>query len=115
MPVVDTDNRPPLWLSLGLASACVIALADWPYGYYQLLRLAVTGYAAWIAWQAFKGNRTTWAWIFGFLAMLYNPVIKIALDRDIWSLVNLATAAIIAAEFWVFRQLASREETDGQN
>ena len=105
MPAVDTGNRPPIWLSLGLAGACVIALADWPYGYYQLLRLAVTGYAAWIAWQAFERGRTIWAWTFGFLVILYNPIIKIALDKDTWAFVNLATAAIIAAESWRFRQL----------
>jgi hypothetical protein len=115
MPVVDTGNRPPLWLSLGLAGACVLALADWPYGYYQLLRVAVTAYATWIAWQAFEGSRTTWAWTFAFLGILYNPFIKIALDRDTWGFVNLATAAIIAAEFWGFRQLSASEKSDTQS
>ena len=112
---MDTISRPPFWLSIGLASACVLALADWPYGYYQLFRLAVTGYAAWIAWQAFEQNRTIWAWTFGFLVILYNPFIKIALDRDTWGFVNVATAAIIAAEFWGFRQLAGNERTDSQS
>lgn len=109
---MDTGNRPPPWLGLGLAGACVIALADWPYGYYQLLRLAVTGYAMWIAWQAFERNRTGWAWTFGLLAILYNPLVKIALDRDTWSVVNLATAAVIAVELGRFRQLTDRDKAD---
>lgn len=112
MPAANTGNRPPIWLSLGLAGACIIGLADWPYGYYQLLRLSVTGYAAWIAWQAFEQNRIPWAWAFGFLALLYNPFIKITLDRDTWEFVNLATAAIIPVEIWVFRKLTGSEKTD---
>lgn len=115
MLVVDTGNRPPLWLSLALAGACILALANWLYGYYQLLRLAVTGYAAWIAWQAFERNRTIWAWTFGLLVILYNPFFKITLDRDTWGFVNLATAVIIAAELWGFRWLARGEKTDSRS
>ncbi len=107
-----TGNRPPLWLSLGLAGACALALGDWSYGYYQLLRVAVTAYAVWIAWQAFDERRKTWAWTFVFIAILYNPFIKIALDRDTWVFVNLATAAIIAVELWRFRQLSASEDAE---
>jgi hypothetical protein len=115
MRVVDTGNRPPIWLGLALSGACVVAFADLPYGYYQLLRVAITGYAAWTAWQAFENNRTTWAWTFGFLAVLYNPLIKISLDREIWSVVNLVTATIIVTELCRFRPLDGRESKNRES
>lgn len=110
MPSANTDDRPPPWACLLLAVACVAAVGDLPYGYYQILRLAVTGYAVWIAIVSHGQKRTTWAWAFGLLALLYNPFVKITLDRDTWGLVNIATSGIILIEFWKFRQPKVRSE-----
>jgi len=47
------------------------------------------------------------------LALLYNPFIKITLDRDTWELVNIVTSGIILIEFWKFRKaMAQGEPTD---
>lgn len=110
MPGADTGDRPPSWVCLALAGVCVAALTDLPYGYYQILRLAVTAYAAWIAIVSHSQQRVTWAWTFGFLALLYNPFIKITLDRDTWGLVNIVTSGIILIEFWKFRDRVVRGE-----
>ena len=104
MPDADTSNRPPAWVCLLLVGGCIAALGDLSYGYYQILRLAVTGYAAWIAIVSHSQKRVTWAWVFGLLALLYNPFIKVTLDRDTWGLVNILTAVIILIEFWKFRK-----------
>lgn len=114
MPDVDTGDRPPAWFCLALAGACVAAVGELPYGYYQILRLAVTGYAAWIAIVSYGQKRTTWAWAFGFVALLYNPFIKITLDRDTWGLVNIITSVIILIEFWKFRKPKVRSEPSDQ-
>lgn len=104
MPGAYTGDRPPAWVCLTLAGACVAGVGDLPYGYYQILRLAVTGYAAWIAVVAHSRNRVTWTWAFGFLALLYNPFIKITLERDTWEIVNIITCGVILVEFWKFRK-----------
>lgn len=65
--IVPTDIRPPIWLSLSVAAGCLIALGDWPYGYYQLLRLVVTGYAVWVAFHLAAQSRPAWPWVFGLL------------------------------------------------
>ena len=103
MHAVDIGSRPPLWLSIAVAVACLLAMGDWPYGYYQLLRLFLTGYAAWLAWLTFKTDRTTWGWAFAILAVLYNPIFKFSLGRDLWELVNLVSAGVILAELWGYR------------
>lgn len=95
---MPTDIRPPVWLSLSVAAACLIALGDWPYGYYQLLRLVVTGYAVWIASHLAGKPRRVWPWVFGFIALLYNPLFKISMSRDAHAIENICTTIIIVAE-----------------
>lgn len=95
---VATDVRPPIWLSLAVAAACLVALADWPYGFYQFLRLVVTGYAVWIAFQSAAQSRPVWPWVFGVVAVLYNPLFKISMSRDAHAIENVCTAIAIVLE-----------------
>lgn len=110
--VMDTYSRPTNWLGVGLAGACLLALADMPYGYYQLLRLAVTFYAAWLAWRALELERPVWPWLFGFLAALYNPFFKVSLDKELWEVVNVCTAVLIVIEVWQSRRPVARNDND---
>jgi len=65
-----------------------------PYGYYQLLRWAcVVG----LAYLAVESRRTPgWVWVFGALAVLYNPVVPFALGRDLWEVANVPTVVVLA-------------------
>lgn len=66
---------------------------DLPYAYFMLTRLIVCGICVYSAVK-FK---LEWAkWIFGGLAVLYNPVIPIHLgERDAWIIVNILTAVFM--------------------
>jgi hypothetical protein len=80
----------------------VAALGSWPYAYYTLLRVVVFVAAGLIAWQAYDVSRevTIWVVAFGVVAMLFNPVAPIHLSREIWTVVDLAVAAIFAWHFF---------------
>lgn len=84
--------------SLWLAPAVLLAgaLLPWPYGYYDLLRLAVCAVSGWIAYEQWRHDDAVSGWVvaFGGMAMLYNPVMPIHLTREIWSVVNLASASL---------------------
>lgn len=97
-------NRPPLWLAFAVIVACIAAVADWPYGYYQLLRLAVTGYAVWVAVCSWNANRQATMWVFIFIAVLYNPVFKISMERSTHEIVNYLTVFVIAIELFKNRK-----------
>lgn len=76
------------------AAMCVLALLHLPYGYYQFLKLVVTfsaGFLAICGWQ-FRSHLMTV--VFGLVALTYNPVLPLSLGREIWSWVNVATAAV---------------------
>lgn len=72
-----------------------IGLLPMPYGYYFLSRLVVFVCAIYFAMQLNDQSDTTWVWIFGFLALLYNPFIPIHLgSKGLWVIVNIITAII---------------------
>lgn len=96
--------HPPGKLAVAIAAACVLALADWPYGYYQFLRIAATGYCVWVAWWAARSGSEAWTWIFAVLAILYNPVFKISMSRDVHGVINIVTAVLALVELRAHRR-----------
>ena len=102
----DTDIRirPATWHAAFVAGANILALADLPYGYYQFLRILVTAYAVWIAWYAATNDKKAFAYIFGAIAVSYNPIFKIHMERETHQIVNVATAILIIAEAWMARR-----------
>lgn len=86
-------NRPHLTPSI-IASAMLLgALADWPYGYYQLLRFVTCGAGVYVAYTAYKWQRVWVVWLFGFIALLFNPLIPIHLSRELWQPIDVICAS----------------------
>ena len=86
------------------------ALADNPYGYYQILRWVVCGVTVYSAYLAYENKNNTWAWIFGVVAVLFNPIATIHLDRETWSVINMIVAAIIITSIFKMKVVAKKEE-----
>lgn len=76
------------------------ALLDMPYGYYQLLRVLVFCATAYLAFESHKRGDVAWAWALGATAIVYNPFFKLALGREIWTMVNIATIVLFIAH-WI--------------
>ena len=89
------------------AAMMVLALLPMPYGYYQLLRLISCVCCGLIAYGFWQRQQQAWALAMGFVAILYNPVIKIALGREVWSVVNLISAGFMVAALWAAQRVAS--------
>lgn len=65
---------------------CLLAM---PYGYYQLVRfIALIGFGV-LAYQANQQSRQTEMIIYGALALLFQPLFKIALGRELWNIVDV--------------------------
>ena len=72
-----------------------IGLLPMPYGYYTLLRLVVCGCSLYYAYNFYENKNTQFLWIFGFIAILYNPLFPIYLyEKEIWIVLNILTAAV---------------------
>lgn len=72
----------------------------WPYGYYTLLRLVVCGTSLFIAYKAYEFNRKVWMYVMGFIALLFNPVIPVHLDKEIWVVIDVIVAIVIFVSIW---------------
>lgn len=85
----ETGARSVPLILIGVPAAMLAAaLAPWAYGYYVLLRLVVCLASIAIAWRLReRGGLLTWAFV--ALAILYNPIVRVPLGRDIWMIVNL--------------------------
>jgi hypothetical protein len=65
-----------------------------PYGYYILLRIICCTCFAYLAISAFRRKEEGFGWVLGATALVYNPILPVHLNRELWSLINIATIAI---------------------
>lgn len=95
------------WLAggrLAAAALLVLAIAELPYGYYQMLRWVICAVAALTAFVAHTFGRSGWTVVFGTVAVLFNPIAPIYLSRETWAVLDLATAALFLASFVPLRR-----------
>jgi hypothetical protein len=92
-------------IALLIAAAFLfLALFDgWPYGFFTLLRFVVFASSAYVAWMAYEAQKEKWVWIFGSLAVLFNPFIIIHLDREIWSVIDLIVAVFMIISVFILK------------
>ena len=84
-------NKAPIIASIVML---FLAILPMPYGYYMLIRFVVCGTGIYVAYNAKNLNKQGWMWTMGFIALLFNPLILIPLDRATWGLVDLAVAIL---------------------
>ena len=104
------DRRTAVFALVVISSlAAVLALAPMPWGYYALLRImlcltACVGFAA-----ARKAEETTWMWVYGVIAVVYNPLLPVALgSKPLWAALNLATLIVLWSGVQRFRGTLAR-------
>jgi len=87
------------------AGMLVLAIGRWPYGYYTLLRVVVLAGGLLLAALIYQRMKTFTIWIGLFLivAIVFNPIVPLHLTRGVWSILNLAGAALFAAHWFVMR------------
>jgi hypothetical protein len=72
-----------------LAILFFVCLADMPYGLYQFVRFAAMIGFAYLAYSANQQTNKNEVFIYIALAILFQPIFKIALGRTIWNIVDL--------------------------
>ncbi len=77
-----------------LCALLALALFDMPYWYYQVLRIACCVLLARMCMFSVEAGTSGWTWTFGVGALIYNPIFPMALGREVWSVVNVATIVV---------------------
>jgi len=70
------------------------AIAEWPYGYYILLRWITCITSILVAFKAFEKNIDWAKVVFTVIAILFNPLFPIYLSRSTWIPLDIITALL---------------------
>lgn len=84
----------------------LIALSSLPYGYYTFLRIFICITALYTLVEGKLSSLFFLGWI--FTAIIYNPIIKIHLEKEDWTLVNIVTALFIGYYLWKANKLPKK-------
>ena len=87
-----------------LAILLFLCLGDMPYGYYQFVRfIALIGFVI-LAYQSNQQGKELEVFIFGALALLFQPFFKIALGRQLWNIIDLIVGIGLIVSIWAKRK-----------
>jgi len=75
-------------IKVALAILFFLCLLDMPYGYYQFVRFsALVGFAI-LAYNSYERQENTMTIVYAGLAILFQPLLKISLGRELWNIVD---------------------------
>lgn len=70
----------------------LLAIFPWPYGYYVFLRWVVFLASGFLVYLAHNLGKIGWVVLFALIAILFNPLVRVSLDREVWFLIDLLVA-----------------------
>ncbi len=108
---MSKNRKKNIALLIATAFLFLAMIGGWPYGFFTLLRFIVFASSAYVAWMAYEGQREKWVWIFGFLAVLFNPFIIIHFNREIWSVIDLIVGIFMIVSVFVLK-LVNKPDTN---
>jgi hypothetical protein len=78
------------WFTILAGTMLILAIpAVWPYGYFQLLRWIVAIVALYNAYLAYESKKNNWVIIMIAIAILFNPIAPIFLQKQTWVVLDL--------------------------
>lgn len=88
-------DRNMKWIMIILAIALILCLAPMPYGYFILVRYAAAIIFTVMAYDYYQQNKRTVTCLWIALAILFQPIFKIALGRIVWNVVDVVVAVLL--------------------
>jgi hypothetical protein len=91
-------------IKIVLAALFFLCLLDMPYGFYQLVRfIALVGFSI-LAYQSYENENKYLTIIYIGLAILFQPLIKISLGREIWNIVDVIVGIGLIVSLFIRRK-----------
>lgn len=82
-------------LKLIIAALLLLCLLHMPFGYYQFICWAVLVFFAYFAYDYYNKKQMPLSFAFFGLAVLFQPLAKIALGRTLWNILDVAVAIFL--------------------
>lgn len=91
-------------IKIGLAILFLFCLLDMPYGYFQIVRfIGLVGFGI-LAYQANEDKQKEMTIVFIGLALLFQPLFKISLGRQVWNIIDVLVSIFLIATIFINRQ-----------
>lgn len=88
------------YITLFLSALLLLCLVPMPYGFYQLVRFLAMVVFCVMAYQYYNQKNETLAVVFGALALLFQPLLKIVLGRVLWNIIDVVVAIFLVVLFF---------------
>jgi FtsH-binding integral membrane protein len=98
------ETRPHIAPALIAAAMLLIATSSLPYGYYQFLRWVICGIAVFIAYKSYEWKQAWASWVFGVVAVLFNPLVPVYLTKETWRPIDMFSALLFALSVLLLRE-----------
>jgi len=98
-------TRPHVIPAVAAALLLFVALGQHPYGYYTFLRWAVCVAAIFVAWVAWNSAAQWATWAFAGVAILFNPLAPVYLQRSTWRPIDIACALAFLGSLAIERRV----------
>jgi hypothetical protein len=84
------------WFTILAGVMLLLAIPSiWPYSYYQLLRWVVAIVASYNACIAYEFEKNEWMIVMAIIALLFNPIVPIHLDKSTWGFLDLVVSGVM--------------------
>jgi len=80
-----------------------------PIGYYTVSRLVTAGVTLYAAYLAVQDKQIGWAFIFGGMVILFQPLIPLRMTRETWNYIDVIAALFLIASITLFKRPTSSE------
>lgn len=92
------------YLKIGLSILFLLCLLDMPYGFFQLVRtIAMIGFGL-LAYNSYQKENQNMVIIYLGLLILFQPIFKIALGRELWNLVDVVLAGWLLSHIFFIKK-----------
>jgi len=90
------------------------ALDKHAYAYYILLRWVVCAVCIYIAYMAADLDKKTWIWLIGVIALLFNPILPVHLDKNTWAFIDIFSGIILLVSIFFVRSMNVVKKGSGE-
>lgn len=97
------NRRKNIALIISIIFLC-IALADGlTYGFFTFLRWVVFLSSVYVVYLSVKTKQEVWIFVFGLLAILFNPIAIIHLSRNTWQVLDVLTGLFFLVSIFTLK------------
>lgn len=78
----------------------IFGLTEYATNYHALTRFVVCGLCAYLAVAVYRQEKFNLVWMYGAIAVLFNPIAPVRLDRAVWPNVSIVVIVLIGLMLW---------------